>query len=99
MRPPNIMGNLGGTIRARGIKQDISQPSCIRELQIECLTKYPSLMPTARVCRTQAVLLKFANIENGLIAARHAAHRDNLGQISGTAASSSRKTGCRRPCQ
>ena len=58
MRPPNIVGNLDGTIKARGIKQDISQLSCIFDLGVECFTKHPGFVPTARVGRTQAVFLE-----------------------------------------
>ena len=76
MRPPYIVGHLRGVIDASGVKQDVSQPACIADLEIESVSKHPGFVTTARVGRTEAVLLGFAHIENGPVAARQAAHRD-----------------------
>jgi hypothetical protein len=51
---------------ACGFRQNLSQPRCVAALKVEGLAEYPSLVPTTRVRRTQAVVRDLADIQDGL---------------------------------
>jgi len=70
MGPPSVGRILRGLAGARGFKQSISQPRCIAPPKAERLTKYPSLVPAARVRGAQAIVLDLADIEDRSIAVR-----------------------------
>ena len=69
MRPPKVGRDRGGLVRACSLKQNVSQPRRVIALQVEGLAEYPGLVPASRVRRAQAIVLDFAQIDYGLIAA------------------------------
>src|SRR5258708_6450532 len=70
MGPPGVRPNLRGLVGSCGSNQSVPQPCCLALPELERFAKYTSLVPAARVRRTQAIVLDLADIENRPIAVR-----------------------------
>jgi len=76
--PPTLACRIGfqpdwvGT--THGIQQGIAQPPSIRSSEAKRVTKDPSLVPTARMRRVEAIVFELAQIEDKFVAVRQASH-------------------------
>ena len=72
--PPALAGCIGlqrsGLSITRSFQQGIAQPLRIILIQAECVAKDSCLVSATRMCRIEAIGLKFAQIENEPVAVR-----------------------------
>src|SRR5690242_11825114 len=74
MGSPGIGGDCHGLARGRSLEQSVTQPRRIALLQAGYLTKYPSLVPAARMRWVQAIVCQFPDIDDRPVAVRQMHH-------------------------